>query len=56
MIQKPVSNQQNALSYSIMYFIHIILTNMFWQVSWPSSGWCSNYKNTVVVICDTITS
>ena len=33
-----------------MYFIHSILTNMFRPVFLPSSGWCSYYKNTNLIV------
>jgi hypothetical protein len=38
----------------MLYFIRIILTNMFRPVIRPSSGWCSYYKNKFGVICVTI--
>jgi len=38
----------------MLYFIRIILTNMFRLVIRPSSGWCSYYMNKFVVNCVTI--
>jgi hypothetical protein len=33
----------------IIYFIHDIITYMFWPIFQQSSGWCSYYKNTICI-------